>query len=149
VSSLFALHAGGRDVAVDFWPPGTADQVARRGGVGADGCGLAAFTSEGGLTVIRDPAEGAGGAVYQAVAERLIATEMIVHVRDADTGAVSLVDTHPFVQDGRAFAHDGVVGDLDRIEERLGSNRATVGPIASTWPGPFGFAMRPRTPRWS
>lgn len=51
---------------------------------------------------------------------------MIVHLRYADTGGTSLVNTHPFTQDGRAFAHNGVVGDLDRIEERLGPNRAMV-----------------------
>jgi len=36
------------------------------------------------------------------------------------------VNTHPFTQDGLAFAHNGVVGDLEEIEKRLGANRATV-----------------------
>lgn len=60
------------------------------------------------------------------VAERLVASEMLVHLRYADTGGTSLVNTHPFTQDGRAFAHNGVVGDLEKIEARLGSNRAMV-----------------------
>jgi predicted glutamine amidotransferase len=30
------------------------------------------------------------------------------------TGGVSLLNTHPFSQDGRLFAHNGVLGDLDR-----------------------------------
>jgi predicted glutamine amidotransferase len=51
---------------------------------------------------------------------------MLVHLRYASTGEVSLVNTHPFSQDGRLFAHNGVVGDLDRIEARLGSNREMV-----------------------
>jgi glutamine amidotransferase len=51
---------------------------------------------------------------------------MLVHLRYASTGGVSLLNTHPFSQDGRLFAHNGVVGDLDRIEARLGSNRAMV-----------------------
>jgi glutamine amidotransferase len=51
---------------------------------------------------------------------------MLVHLRYASTGGVSLVNTHPFSQDGRLFAHNGVVGDLDRIEARLGPNRAMV-----------------------
>jgi predicted glutamine amidotransferase len=51
---------------------------------------------------------------------------MLVHLRYASTGDVSLVNTHPFSQDGRLFAHNGVVGDLARIEARLGSNRAMV-----------------------
>jgi len=65
---LFALHAGDRDVAADFWLLNAPDSI----------------------------------------------------------GGTSLVNTHPFTQDGRAFAHNGVVGDLDRIEARLGSNRAMV-----------------------
>jgi predicted glutamine amidotransferase len=51
---------------------------------------------------------------------------MLVHLRYASTGGVSLVNTHPFSQDGRLFAHNGVVGDLGRIEARLGPNRAMV-----------------------
>ncbi len=78
------------------------------------------------MIIMRNPVEAASDSAYQAVAQRLVAAEMVVHLRYADTGGTSLVNTHPFTQDGRAFAHNGVVGDLDRIEERLGSNRAMV-----------------------
>jgi glutamine amidotransferase len=126
VCRLFALHAGDRDVAVDFWLLDAPDSIARQSEVNADGYGLAALTSRNGLIIIRNPVEAASNTAYQAVAERLVAAEMIVHLRYADTGPPSLVNTHPFTQDGRAFAHNGVIGDLDRIEERLGSNRAMV-----------------------
>jgi predicted glutamine amidotransferase len=46
-----------------------------------------------------------------------------VHLRYADTGGVSLPNTHPFLQDGRVLAHNGVVGDLER---RLGEHLAMV-----------------------
>ena len=87
---------------------------------------MAALTSRRGLIIIRNPVEAATNSAYQAVAERLVAAEMIVHLRYADTGSISLVNTHPFTQDGRACAHNGVVGNLDAIETRLGSNRAMV-----------------------
>ena len=123
---LFALHAGDRDVAADFWLLNAPDSIARQSEVNADGYGLAALTSKRGMILVRNPVEAAGDAAYQTVAQRLVASEMIVHLRYANTGATSLVNTHPFTQDGRAFAHNGVVGDLDRIETRLGSNRAMV-----------------------
>jgi predicted glutamine amidotransferase len=123
---LFALHAGERDVAADFWLLNAPDSIARQSEVNADGYGLAALTSKQGLIIIRNPVEAASNLAYQAVSQRLVAAEMVVHLRYADTGGTSLVNTHPFTQDGRAFAHNGVVGDLERIEKRLGSNRAMV-----------------------
>jgi predicted glutamine amidotransferase len=123
---LFALHAGERDVAADFWLLSAPDSMSRQSEVNADGYGLAALTSKRGLIIIRNPVEAATNPAYQAVAQRLVAAEMVVHLRYADTGGTSLVNTHPFTQDGRAFAHNGVVGDLDRIEGRLGANRAMV-----------------------
>jgi glutamine amidotransferase len=123
---LFALHAGTRDVAADFWLLDAPDSMARQSEVNADGYGLAALTSRRGLILIRNPVEAATNQAYQAVAERLVASEIIVHLRYAATGGTSLANTHPFAYDGRVFAHNGVLGDLDQIEERLGSNRAMV-----------------------
>ena len=123
---LFALHAGDRDVAADFWLLNAPDSIARQSEINADGYGLAALTAKRGMIIMRNPVEAAGDNAYQQVAQRLVAAEMVVHLRYADTGGTSLVNTHPFTQDGRAFAHNGVVGDLDRIEKRLGSNRAMV-----------------------
>ncbi len=123
---LFALHAGDNDVSAEFWLLDAPDSIARQSEVNADGYGLAALTARRGMILMRNPVMAASDNAYNAVAERLTAAEMIVHLRYADTGETSLVNTHPFTQDGRAFAHNGVVGDLERIEERLGSNRAMV-----------------------
>lgn len=123
---LFALHAGSRDVAAEFWLLNAPDSIARQSAVNADGYGLAALTSKRGMIIVRNPVEAASDSAYMTVAERLVASEMLVHLRYANTGSTSLVNTHPFTQDGRAFAHNGVVGDLDRIEARLGPNRAMV-----------------------
>src|SRR5271154_1851264 len=102
---LFALHAGDRDVAADFWLLNAPDSIARQSEINADGYGLAALTAKRGMIIMRNPVEAAGDNAYQQVAERLVAAEMGVHLR---------------------YAHNGVVGDLDRIEARLGSNRAMV-----------------------
>src|SRR4029077_345759 len=46
-------------------------------------------------------------------------TTFIAHVRYATTGSLDVRNTHPFLQDGRIFAHNGVLEGLDAIDERL------------------------------
>ena len=48
-------------------------------------------------------------------------TTFLAHVRYATTGKLDVVNTHPFLQDGRIFAHNGVVEGLDLLDERLTS----------------------------
>ena len=123
---LFALHSGHEDVAADFWLLEAPDSLASQSESNADGFGLAALTSADGLMLIRNPVKAADDRVYNRVARRAEACQYIVHLRYADTGSVALRNTHPFVQDGRVFAHNGVVGDLERLEQRLGANRPMV-----------------------
>lgn len=123
---LFALHAGERDVAAEFWLLDAPTSIARQSERNADGYGMAALTARRGMILIRNPVQASEDPAYHHVARRLDAAEILVHLRYASTGNVSLVNTHPFSQDGRLFAHNGVVGDLERIEARLGPNRAMV-----------------------
>jgi predicted glutamine amidotransferase len=123
---LFALHAGERDVAAEFWLLDAPTSIAHQSERNADGYGLAALTASRGMILIRNPVQASEDPAYRHVARRLDASEILVHLRYASTGNVSLVNTHPFSQDGRLFAHNGVVGDLGRIEARLGANRAMV-----------------------
>ena len=46
-------------------------------------------------------------------------TTFIAHVRYATTGSLDVLNTHPFLQDGRIFAHNGVLEELDVLDERL------------------------------
>lgn len=123
---LFAMHAGERDVSADFWLLDAPTSIAHQSERNADGYGLAALTSGRGMILIRNPVRASEDPAYHQVARRLDASEMLVHLRYASTGGVSLLNTHPFSQDGRLFAHNGVVGDLDRIETSLGESRAMV-----------------------
>ena len=50
----------------------------------------------------------------------------VAHVRYASTGAVSPENTHPFEQRDRLFAHNGVIGDPERIEPELGDAAGLV-----------------------
>jgi glutamine amidotransferase len=123
---LFALHAGRHDVEADFWLLEAPTSLAAQSETNADGFGIAALSAEAALLLIRNPVRAAGDRIYRGVARQAQACQFLVHLRYADTGGVSLANTHPFLQDGRVFAHNGVVGDLERLERRLGEHLAMV-----------------------
>jgi glutamine amidotransferase len=126
VCRLFGLHAGSEDVDATFWLLDAPVSIAELSQRNADGYGLATFDSDGELAVVRAPIRAADDEQFAAAARATHASVHLAHVRYADTGPVSDANTHPFTLDGRAFAHNGVVSDLDELERRLGANRALV-----------------------
>lgn len=97
---LFALHAGRYDVEADFWLLEAPTSIAAQSEVNVDGFGIAALSAEAALALIRNPLQAAGDRIYGAVARHAEACQFLVHLRYADTGGVSLPNTHPFLQDG-------------------------------------------------
>lgn len=123
---LFGLHAGAQDVDATFWLLDAPGSIAEQSHRNPDGYGLATFASDGDLELIKRPVRAAEDEAFARHARATHAEIHLAHVRYADTGPVSMGNTHPFVQDGRVFAHNGVVADLDELEERLGSDRGLV-----------------------
>lgn len=123
---LFGLHAGGEDVDATFWLLDAPVSIAELSHRNADGYGLATFDSDGELALVRAPIRAADDEAFAAAARATHAAVHLAHVRYADTGPVSEANTHPFTLEGRAFAHNGVVSDLDELDRRLGSARALV-----------------------
>jgi predicted glutamine amidotransferase len=123
---LFGLHAGAQDVDATFWLLDAPVSVAELSHRNADGYGLATFDRDGELALVRAPIRAADDEEFAAAARATHAAVHLAHVRYADTGAVSEANTHPFILDGRAFAHNGVVSDLDELDRRLGSDRELV-----------------------
>jgi predicted glutamine amidotransferase len=126
VCRLFALHAGRRDVRAEFWLLEAPTSLAVQSEVNADGFGIAALSAEDALLLIRNPVKASADRLYQGFARTVEACQFLVHLRYANTGRRSLGNTHPFLMDGRVFAHNGVVGDLERLEHRLGEHRMMV-----------------------
>ncbi len=56
---------------------------------------------------------------FASEAHQMTGTTFIAHVRYATTGSLDVRNTHPFLQDGRIFAHNGVLEGLDVLDERL------------------------------
>lgn len=78
------------------------------------GWGIAAFGSEG-LTVERQAWAAHHGEHFERAAARTYANVVVAHVRRATVGEPDIANTHPFVDDGWALAHNGTVAGFDHL----------------------------------
>ncbi len=116
---LFGLHAGTEVVTATFWLLGAPDSLAEQSRRNPDGTGLGVFDEHGRPELHKEPIAAWRDAQFATEAHELTGTTFVAHVRYATTGSLDIRNTHPFLQDGRIFAHNGVVEGLDAIDERL------------------------------
>src|ERR1019366_4547374 len=84
-----------------------------------DGAGVGAFGADGTATVSKQPIAAWQDTQFASAAHDLRGTTFVAHVRYASTGDHTVANTHPFLQDGRLFAHNGVVQGLPELDRRL------------------------------
>jgi predicted glutamine amidotransferase len=123
---LFGLHAGSEPIRATFWLLDAPGSLAVQSERNPDGFGIATFEPDGTVDLDKRPVRAADDELFLREAHEECSRVYLAHVRYADTGAPSPANTHPFVQDGRAFAHNGVVRDLDRIEREVGEEVASL-----------------------
>ncbi|MFV8245340.1 class II glutamine amidotransferase [Mycolicibacterium peregrinum] len=116
---LFGLHAGRRLVPATFWLLDAPDNLAEQSRHNPDGTGLGVFGADGVAVLHKEPVAAWQDSEFATEAHDVTATTFIAHVRYASTGALDVANTHPFLQDGRIFAHNGVVEGLPAFDERL------------------------------
>ncbi|UTT68780.1 class II glutamine amidotransferase [Arthrobacter sp. DNA4] len=116
---LFGLHAGSRPVRATFWLLDAPDSLSEQSRREPDGAGIGTFEADGGARVSKRPLAAWEDHAFAREARQLVGTTFLAHVRYASTGAHTLVNTHPFEQDGRLFAHNGAFHGLDRLDARL------------------------------
>ena len=116
---LFGLHAGQRSVAATFWLLDAPDSLAEQSHRNPDGAGIGAFDPPHGPSVEKQPLAAWQDPEFARAARTFQGTTFVAHVRYASTGARTSDNTHPFTQDGRLFAHNGVIEGLPEIEQRL------------------------------
>jgi predicted glutamine amidotransferase len=116
---LFGLHAGTEVVTATFWLLDAPDSLAEQSRRNPDGTGLGLFDGQGRPHVYKEPIAAWQDAEFATEAHDLTGTTFIAHVRYATTGSLDPHNTHPFLQDGRIFAHNGVLEGLDVLDERL------------------------------
>jgi predicted glutamine amidotransferase len=116
---LFGLHAGTSVVTATFWLLDAPDNLSEQSRRNPDGSGLGVFDAQGRPQVHKQPIAAWEDTEFATEAHDLTGTTFVAHVRYATTGSHDVVNTHPFLQDGRIFAHNGVLEGLDVLDERL------------------------------
>lgn len=122
---LFGLHAGATVATATFWLLDAPDSLAAQSHRNPDGAGIGAFEADGRPVVDKQPIAAWDDTEFAAAARDVTGTTFVAHVRHASTGAHTTVNTHPFEQDGRLFAHNGVVNGLDELDKHLDDLGAT------------------------
>jgi predicted glutamine amidotransferase len=126
VCRLFGMASGRRRVRATFWLLDAPDSLAAQSRAEPDGAGLGVFAADGRPVVHRSALAAYEDAAFASEAREVESTTFVAHVRYASTGPIALRNTHPFEQRGRLFAHNGVVGDLPKLEAALGEYRSLV-----------------------
>ncbi len=116
---LFGLHAGRCVVTATFWLLDAPDSLEDQSRKNPDGTGLGVFGPDGTPVLRKQPIAAWEDTAFACEAHEMSGTTFIAHVRYASTGKLDMRNTHPFLQDERLFAHNGVVTGLDVLDERL------------------------------
>jgi predicted glutamine amidotransferase len=123
---LFGMTGGQQHVRATFWLLEAPDSLARQSRREPDGTGLGWFDEAGRPQLAKQPLAAYEDLAFAHRAREVESRTFIAHIRYATTGEVDVRNTHPFEQRGRLYAHNGVVGDLERLEHELGDDRSLV-----------------------
>ncbi|KAA2255974.1 class II glutamine amidotransferase [Solihabitans fulvus] len=123
---LFGMSSAPRRVRATFWLLEAPDSLARQSERNPDGTGLGTFTPDGKPLVEKQPLPAFRDSEFATEARHHESTTFVAHVRHASTGGLDVRNTHPFVQQERLFAHNGVVEDLPGLDRELGPYRRLV-----------------------
>jgi predicted glutamine amidotransferase len=126
VCRLFGMSAGSEPARATFWLLDAPDSLATQSHREPDGTGLGWFDPDETPHISKQPIAAFEDEEFARRAREVCSSTFLAHVRFATTGAHNLLNTHPFEQHGRLFAHNGVVGDLPALEAHLGNDRALV-----------------------
>ncbi|MFS4104717.1 class II glutamine amidotransferase [Streptomyces sp. PD-S100-1] len=123
---LFGLSSAPRRTRATFWLLDAPDSLSRQSHREPDGTGLGRFTADGVPRVDKAPIAAYEDRAFAEEARRVESATFVAHIRYASTGGLDARNTHPFEQDGRLFAHNGVIEGLDRLDAHLGDDRSLV-----------------------
>jgi predicted glutamine amidotransferase len=117
---LFGLSAGPHRVRASFWLLEAPDSLVAQSHRNPDGTGLGYFDEVGRPVLDKQVLPAYADPAFVTEARHVASTTFVSHIRYATTGGRTVENTHPFAMDGRVFAHNGVIHELDRLERRLG-----------------------------
>jgi predicted glutamine amidotransferase len=125
VCRLFGLSGAPRTVRATFWLVEAPDSLAVQSRREPDGTGLGYF-GHGQAVVAKQPMAAYEDQAFAREARTVSSATFVAHVRFASTGGLEARNTHPFEQDNRIFAHNGVIAGLGELERELGGYRRMV-----------------------
>src|SRR5579884_3043756 len=123
---LFGLSSAPRRTTATFWLLDAPDSLSEQSHRDPDGTGLGWFDEGGSPLLHKAPDAAYQDRAFAQQAQQVSSTTFVAHVRYASTGGLEPRNTHPFRQDGRLFAHNGVIEGLDVLDEELGPARSLV-----------------------
>jgi len=115
---LFGMSGGREPVRATFWLLEAPDSLALQSRREPDGTGLGIYAN-GVPEVYKQPIAAYQDEDFAKKAREVRSRSFVAHIRYASTGAVLPQNTHPVEQEGRLFAHNGVIGDLPALEHEL------------------------------
>ncbi|MFF7901276.1 class II glutamine amidotransferase [Streptomyces sp. NPDC007920] len=123
---LFGLSSAPRRTRATFWLLDAPDSLSRQSHRDPDGTGLGYFAADGTPRVDKAPIAAYRDRGFAEEARQVESATFLAHVRFASTGGLDARNTHPFEQEGRLFAHNGVLEGLDALDDHLGEDRSLV-----------------------
>jgi glutamine amidotransferase len=123
---LFALSSSPHRVHATFWLLNAEDSVITQSRRNPDGTGLGYFDERGAPVLDKEPLPAFKDKAFLREARQVRSNLFISHIRFATTGPKTPENCHPFSMDGRLFAHNGVLGGLDKLDAELGEVRSLV-----------------------
>jgi predicted glutamine amidotransferase len=123
---LFGLHGGRDRVRACFWLLEAPQSLAVQSRSQPDGYGIGTFDEDGTPTVERGVTPAWQDDAFARDAKHACSRTYVVHLRYASSGPAALRNSHPFQQEGRLFAHNGVFEGLRDLEDHLGPDRTLV-----------------------
>ncbi len=109
-----------------FWLLEAPDSLAQQSRREPDGTGLGYFDAAGHPIVAKQPIAAYQDQAFAREARDCSSRTFVAHVRYASTGGLTAANTHPFEMQDRLFAHNGVIGDVPRLDAELGEAHSLV-----------------------
>jgi len=119
---LFGMSGGHQQVQATFWLLDAPTSLLQLSETQPDGVGLGTFQPDGTPWRYRKPVAANRSQTFIADAHEVRSRTFLAHIRHATAAEPTIENTHPFEQHGRLFAHNGVLGGLDALRERLGEH---------------------------
>jgi predicted glutamine amidotransferase len=123
---LFGLSSAPLRTKATFWLLDAPDSLSDQSHRDPDGTGLGHFDADGTPRVHKAPIAAYEDRRFAAEARQVRSVTFLAHVRFASTGGLLARNTHPFEQEGRLFAHNGVVEGLAALDAHLANDLSLV-----------------------